>query len=82
MSDSSEITRFTALAEEALSAIYDARGTDVRAALEDARYNFERAAAIARMRGRDEQAAQLEQRLARVEQLYTARFKKKPPIVP
>jgi hypothetical protein len=82
LSDSSEITRFAALAEEALSAIYDARGTDVRAALEDARYNFERALAIARMRGRDGKAAELEQRLARVEQLFAARFKKKPPIAP
>jgi hypothetical protein len=82
LSDSSEITRFSALAEEALSAIYDARGTDVRAALEDARYNFERALAIARMRGYDGQAAQLEKQLARVEQLFAARFKKKRPTAP
>ncbi|MEJ0041392.1 MAG: hypothetical protein WDM81_03940 [Rhizomicrobium sp.] len=51
MSDTSEITRFVALAEEAMSAIYDARDTDVRAALEDARYNLDRAMDIARMRG-------------------------------
>ena len=51
VSDTAEIARFEALAEEALSAIYDARGADVRAALEDARYNIERAIDIARMRG-------------------------------
>jgi hypothetical protein len=82
LSDSSEITRFSALAEEALSAIYDARGTDVRAALEDARYNFERALAIARMRGQDDQAALLEKKLERVERLFDARFKKKRPTTP
>src|SRR5690348_16307817 len=40
MSDASEIARFTMLAEEAMSALYDARGVNVRAALEDAAYNI------------------------------------------
>ena len=73
------LARFAALAEEALSAIYDARGTDVRAALEDARYNLERAFAVARMRGWDDQADGFEKQLARVEQIFAAHFKKKRP---
>jgi len=68
-----------ALAEEALSAIYDARGTDVRAALEDARYNLDRAMDIARMRGLAEHGARVAARIARVQALYDARFKKKRP---
>jgi hypothetical protein len=79
VSDSSEIARFVVLAEEAMSAIYDARGTDVRAALEDARYNLDRAMDIARMRGLAEEIAFLEKRISRVQAAYDARFKKKRP---
>ena len=82
MSDSSEIARFVALAEEAMSAIYDARDTDVRAALEDARYNLERALDIARMRGREGQVETLEKQLARVQAAFDARFRKKRPTAP
>ena len=78
MSDTSEIARFEALAEEAMSAIYDARGADVRAALEDARYNFERALDIARMRARAADVARIEKRLARLKLAWDARYKKKP----
>jgi len=80
MSDAAEIARFVALAEEALSAIYDARGTDPRAALEDARYHLERARDIALMRGFAEQIADLDRRLARVQAAFDARFKKKRPV--
>ncbi|MEI9991216.1 MAG: hypothetical protein WDM86_14365 [Rhizomicrobium sp.] len=79
MSDTSEITRFVALAEEAMSAIYDARDTDVRAALEDARYNLDRALDIARMRGLEDEIASLAKKIARVQAVYDARFKKKRP---
>ncbi len=82
MSDSSEIARFEALAEEAMSAIYDARGTDVRAALEDARYHLDRALDIARMRGLAEEIGRLERKVARVQAAYDARFNKKRPIAP
>jgi hypothetical protein len=67
------------LAEEAMSAIYDARDTNVRAALEDAAYNLERALDIARMRGMDEAVTELERRRARVQAAFDARFKKKRP---
>ncbi|MEJ0026820.1 MAG: hypothetical protein WDN01_12400 [Rhizomicrobium sp.] len=79
MSDTSEITRFVALAEEAMSAIYDARDTDVRAALEDARYNLDRAMDIAHMRGMAKEVERLTKRIARVQAVYDARFKKKRP---
>jgi len=82
VSDSSEIARFEALAEETMSAIYDARGTDVRAALEDARYHLDRAMDIARMRGLAEDVGRLERRIARVQAAYDARFKKKRPTTP
>ncbi len=82
MGDASEIARFAALAEEALSAIYDARGTDARAALQDARYNFERARDIALILGLADRAAQLDRQLARVQAAYDSRFKKKRPTAP
>jgi hypothetical protein len=76
MSDTAEIARFVALAEEAMSAIYDARGVDVRAALEDARYNIDRAIDIARMRGLD--IARLAKQRERIQKAYELRFKKRP----
>lgn len=78
MSGTAEIARFEALAEEALSAIYDARGADVRAALEDARYNIERAIDIARMRGLAVEIARLTKRRDRIQAAYDTRFKKRP----
>lgn len=77
MSGTAEIARFEALAEEALSAIYDARGADVRAALEDARYNIERAIDIARMRGLAGEIARLSKRRDRIQAAYDTRFKKR-----
>jgi hypothetical protein len=78
VSDTAEIARFEALAEEAMSAIYDARGVNVRAALEDARYNIERAIDIARMRGLTAEIARLGRRRDRIQAAYDARFKKRP----
>ena len=78
MSDTSEIARFEALAEEAICSIYDARGTDIRAALEDARYNLEQALSIALMRARDVDVGRIRKQLARVQQTWNMRFKKKP----
>jgi len=77
VSGTAEIARFEALAEEALSAIYDARGADVRAALEDARYNIERAVDIARMRGLTGEIARLTKRRDRIQAAYDTRFKKR-----
>ena len=82
MSDHSEMARFEALAEEAMSAIYDARGIDVRAAHEDALYNIGQALSIARIRGWSEDVARLTKRQARIQASFEARFKKKRPTTP
>ena len=82
MSDSSEMARFEALAEEAMSAIYDMRHADVRAALEDAIYNVERALDIARIRGWADDMERLTKRKARIQASFDARFKKKRPTTP
>jgi hypothetical protein len=81
-SDHGQMTRFEALAEEAMSAVFDARDTDVRAALEDALYNVERALDIARIRGWDADAERLTKRKARIQASFDARFKKKKPTTP
>jgi len=82
MSDHSEMARFEALAEEAMSAIYDARGIDVRAAHEDALYNIGQALSIARIRGWSEDVGRLTKRQARIQASFEARFKKKRPTIP
>ncbi len=82
MSDAAEIARFVALAEEAQSAIYDARGTDARAALEDARYHLDRAMDVARMRGLTDEVDRLAKKIVRVQAAYDIRFKKKRPTTP
>ncbi|MBV9541130.1 MAG: hypothetical protein JO167_07660 [Alphaproteobacteria bacterium] len=73
------MTRFEALAEEAMSAVFDARGVDVRAALEDALYNIERALDIARIRGWEVDVERLTKRKARIQASFDVRFKKKKP---
>jgi len=82
MSDHAEMARFEALAEEAMSAIYDARGIDVRAAHEDALYNIGQALGIARIRGWDADTERLLKRRARIQASFDARFKKKRPTTP
>jgi hypothetical protein len=72
------MTRFEALAEEAMSAVYDIRGADVRAALEDALYNVDRATDIARIRGWGNDVARLTARRDRIQAAFNARFKKRP----
>jgi len=81
-SDSSEMARFEALAEEAMSAVYDMRNADVRAALEDALYNIGRALDIARIRGWQRDMERLEKRRDRIQASFDARFKKKRPTTP
>jgi len=64
MSDSKEMARFEALAEEAYSRIYDARYRDAKECLEDALYNLSRAIDIAEMRGRAPDIERLKKRRA------------------
>jgi hypothetical protein len=76
------MARFEALAEEAMSAVYDIRNADVRAALEDAIYNIGRALDIARIRGWMRDIERLEKRRDRIQVSFDARFKKKKPTAP
>jgi hypothetical protein len=81
LSDSAELARFEALAEEAMSAVFDVRNADVRSCLEDALYNIERATDIARIRGWTNEVERLTARRIRIQAAFDARFKKRP-IVP
>jgi hypothetical protein len=76
------MARFEALAEEAMSAVYDIRNADVRAALEDALYNIARALDIARIRGWTADLVRLEKRRDRIQASFDARFRKKRPTTP
>ena len=76
------MARFVALAEEAISAVYDARGADVRSCLEDAMYNLDRAADIARIRGWAAEVEHLMKRRERLQTMFDIRFKKKRPTAP
>jgi hypothetical protein len=76
------MARFEALAEEAMSGIYDTRGIDVRAAHEDAIYNIGQALGIARIRGWDADAERLAKRQARIQASFDSRYKKKRPTTP
>jgi hypothetical protein len=82
LSDTAEMARFEALAEEAMSAVYDMRNVDVRSCLEDALYNIGRAADIARIRGWTGEAERLSKRRDRIQATFDARFKKKRPTAP
>ncbi len=76
------MARFEALAEEAMSAVYDMRRPDVRSCLEDALYNIARAADIARIRGWAGDVERLSKRRDRIQAGFDARFKKKRPTAP
>jgi hypothetical protein len=80
LSDSAELARFEALAEEAMSAVYDMRNADVRSCLEDALYNIDRATDIARIRGWTNEVERLTARHIRIQAAFDARFKKRPKV--
>jgi len=75
MSDTKEMARFEALAEEAWTQIYDSRHRNARECFEDARYNLERALAIAEMRGLKGDALRLGARLEHMTKTYATKLK-------
>jgi len=77
MSDTKEMARFEALAEEAYTRIYDERGHNVKDCIEDALYNLARAVDIAQMRGLTGEVERLKKRIAHIQGVYDSRFKKK-----
>jgi hypothetical protein len=77
MSDTKEMARFEALAEEAYTRIYDERGHSVKDCIEDALYNLARAIDIAQMRGLTGEVERLKKRIAHIQGVYDGWFKKK-----
>ena len=77
MSDTKEMARFEALAEESWTRIYDERASSAKACFEDASYNLERAIAIAEMRGLGTDAARLKTRLRHFTTVYAEKFRKR-----
>ena len=77
MSDTKEIARFEALAEEAYSEMYDTRDHNVRDCFDDALYNLQRAIEIAQMRGLTEDIARLKKRRDHIQSVYNNQFRKR-----
>ncbi len=77
MSDTKEIARFEALAEEAYTRMYDTRDHNVKDCFEDALYNLGRAIDIAQMRGLAAEIARLTKRRDHIQAVYNSQFRKK-----
>jgi hypothetical protein len=77
MTDTKEMARFGALAEEAISALYDTRARNVKDCFDDALYNLGRAIDIARMRGFADEVVRLDKRRMHIEEMFKTKFRKK-----
>ncbi len=77
MSDTKEIARFEALAEEAYTRMYDTRDHYVKDCFEDALYNLGRAIDIAEMRGMKSELARLVKRRDHIQAVYNSQFRKR-----
>ena len=77
MSDTKEIARFEALAEEAYTRMYDARDHNVKDCIDDALYNLARALDIAQMRGLTADVERLKKRAAHIKAVYDSQFRKR-----
>lgn len=77
MSDTKEIARFEALAEEAYTRMYDTRDHNVKDCFEDALYNLGRALDIAEMRGLTTDVTRLTKRRDHIQAVYNSQFRKR-----
>lgn len=77
MSDTKEIARFEALAEEAYTRMYDVRDHNVKECVEDALYNLSRALDIAEMRGLRPEVARLTKRRDHIIAVYDSQFRRR-----
>lgn len=77
MSDTKEIARFEALAEQAYTTMYDTRDHNVKDCVDDALYNLGRALDIAQMRGLNDDVARLTKRMAHIQAVYENQFRKR-----
>jgi hypothetical protein len=77
MSDTKEIARFEALAEQAYTTMYDTRDHSVKDCIDDALYNLGRARDIAQMRGLKDDIVRLTRRMAHIQAVYESQFRKR-----
>ncbi len=77
MSDTKEIARFEALAEQAYSTMYDTRDHNVKDCFDDALYNLARALDIAQMRGLANEVVRLTKRRDHIRAVYDSQFRKR-----
>jgi hypothetical protein len=77
MSDTKEIARFEALAEEAYSTMYDTREHNAKDCFDDALYNLGRALDIAQMRGLKDDADRLNKRIEHIRAVYNNQVRKR-----
>lgn len=77
MSDTKEMARFEAMAEEAYTRMYDARDLNVKDCVEDALYNLARALDIAEMRGLTQDVARLAKRRDHIRAVYDSQFRRR-----
>ena len=77
MSDSKEIARFEALAEEAYTRLYDVRDHNMKECIEDALYNLGRALDIAEMRGLALEVERLTKRRDHIMAVYDSQFRRR-----
>jgi len=77
MSDTKEIARFEALAEEAYTRMYDVRDHNAKECVEDALYNLGRALDIAEMRGLTLEIERLTKRRDHIMAVYNRQFRRR-----
>jgi hypothetical protein len=77
MSDSKEMARFEALAEEAYTRLYDVRDRNVKECVEDTLYNLQRALDIAEMRGLRMDADRLSKRRDHIRAVYASELRRR-----
>ena len=77
MSDTKEIARFEALAEQAYSTMYDTRDHNVKDCFDDALYNLGRALDIAQMRGLTDDVERLTKRRNHIQAVYDSQFRRR-----
>jgi hypothetical protein len=77
MSDTKEIARFEALAEEAYTRMYDMRDRNAKECVEDALYNLGRALDIAEMRGLTLEVERLTKRRDHITAVYDSQFRRR-----
>lgn len=77
MSDTKEMARFEAMAEEAYTKMYDARDHNVKECVEDALYNLARALDIAEMRGLSDDVQRIKKRRDHIRAVFDSQFRKR-----